>query len=60
MKLCSQLLLVFLFLGCLNTAFGITIAGTGTGAIPDGTGANVCGANRDVTFAVAGLPRRYL
>jgi len=54
MRICSQLLLLFLFLGCLNSVFGVTITGTGTGAIPDGTGANVCGANRDVSFVVSG------
>lgn len=50
------LFLVALTLGFVpNRTFGAVFAGTNTGAIPDGTGNNVCGAARDVNFAVSGV-----
>src|ERR1041385_7027606 len=50
----SLYIFLFVLIALTSSAQAVTVAGTNTGAIADGTSFNTCGAPRDINFAVAG------
>ena len=57
-NLYTSLAVLFILAAKFSSAYAVTVAGTNTGAIVDGTGTNTCGAPRNVSFVVtgAGIP----
>lgn len=53
-NLYTSFAILFILAAFFGSAHAVTVTGTNTGAIADGTGTNTCGAPRNVAFAVTG------
>lgn len=50
----SLYIFLFVLIVLTRSAHALTVPGTNTGAIPDGTGSNGCGTARNIAFTVSG------